>query len=312
MKNIINKALQIALKAHDHKSRIADDVPYVIHPIEVGMILGKNEQDDEVIAAGIIHDAVEDEFISLEEVEQIFGYRVKRIVEKVYIADKFSKEKNFRERKKYTIDYLREQASPEFKFVCCADKLSNVRIMLEKFEEIGDKVWKRYKQSYEDIRWYHQSLVVSLNKLYRYDLYEEYLDVVEKLFGEIPAERFINKNLETIHERFDADVANNTMWLSETLMNFLGKIISYFKINEDAEVHEDVREAMNMIIDFYNKQNNDEEINISENQWLDVVRVFYILRYFFKYKDNWIKENIGVNYLAWFKLYDERFKNRIV
>lgn len=312
MKNIINKAIEISIKAHANKNRMAEDVPYVIHPIEVGIILSKNNQDDEVIAAGILHDAVEEEFISLEEVEKIFGHKVKRIVEKVYIADKHGKGRDFRERKQYTIDYLREEASPGFKFVSCADKLSNVRIMYDRIQEIGDKVWEKFEDSYEDMRWYHQSLVVSLNKLRNYSLYKEYVELVEKVFGEIPAVRFINKDLKTIHERFDPDVADHTMWLSETMIGFLGKIITHFKINEDIVVHTDVKEAMNMIVDFYNKQNNGEDFELSKEQWLDVIRIFYILRYFFKNKEMWIKENIGVNYLAWFKLYDDKFRNRIM
>lgn len=312
MDNKINDAIKLAIEAHENKKRKAEDVPYLIHPIEVGIILAKNNQDDDVIAAGIIHDAVEEEYIKLDEVEHKFGHKVKRIVEKVYYADKHGEGENYRKRKLFTIDYLREQASPGFKFVSCADKLSNVRIMLKRKGEIGDKVWENYEQSYEDIAWYHQNLVVSLNTLYRYDLYKEYVEIVESLFGEIPAVRFINRNLRTIDEILDVDVAENTSWLAETMISFLGKVISNFKIYEDIKIFTDVKEAMGNILKYYNNILNDEEIEISDEEWLDTIRVFYILRYFLKYHDDWIKENVGIDYLAWFKLYDDQFKQRII
>lgn len=312
MNNKINDAIKIAMEAHENKKRIAEDVPYLIHPIEVGIILAKNNQDDDVIVAGIIHDAVEEEYVKLDEVENRFGHKVKRIVEKVYYADKHGDGKDYREKKLFTIDYLREQASPGFKFVSCADKLSNVRIMLKRKEEIGDKVWESYDESYEDMAWYHQNLVVSLNKLHRYELYKEYVEIVENLFGEIPPVRFINRNLRTIDEIIDVDVAEKTSWLADTMILFLGKVINNFKINEDIKIYTDVKEVMENISVYYNNIVNDEEIEISDEEWIDTIRVFYILRYFLKYHDKWIKENIGVNYLAWFKLYDDQFKQRIL
>jgi HD domain-containing protein len=310
MKDLINKAIKLALEAHEHKKRKAENVPYVIHPIEVGITLAKNGLDDEVIVSGIIHDAVEDEYINLEEVEKIFGSKVKRIVEKVYNADKYLKDEDFRVRKQYTIDYLREEASPEFKFVSCADKLSNVKIMEERYHEIKDELWNKFDESYEDIRWYHQSLIVSLNKLFRYNMYKEYVEIVEKLFGEVPASAFINKNLQTINERFEYNLADNSKWLAEHIITFLGKIIVRFKINTDNEIEKELRDVMNEILIINEKIENSEEWDVSEEQWINILKLFYILRYFFKFHDKWIKDNIGINYLAWFKLYDDKFRSR--
>ncbi|WP_138207880.1 HD domain-containing protein [Haloimpatiens lingqiaonensis] len=308
---MITRAIELALKAHENKKRIGTDIPYAVHPIEVGITLSKNKMDDETIIAGIIHDAVEQEYLSLEEVEEMFGFKVKRIVEKVYIADKYQEGEDYIARKKRTLDYLREQASPEFKFVTCADRLSNLKMMQDEYKVIGDKVWDRYKEGYEKRKWYYQSLVVSLTQISNYDMYKEMVERIEDLFGPVSASIFINDDLQTIEDKFDMDVAEQSRWLIEHMMGFLGQVIEEFDISKDPNIKEDLREAMIKILDMYRKQNNNEEIDISHEDWVNCIKIFYILRRFFKFNNTWIRENIGINYLAWYKLYDTEFKLKI-
>ncbi|MFD3158608.1 HD domain-containing protein [Haloimpatiens sp. FM7330] len=308
---MIALAIQTALKAHENKKRKGTDIPYAVHPVEVGIILAKNKLDDETIVAGIIHDAVEQEYLSLDEVEELFGSKVKRIVEKVYIADKYLEGEDYVARKKRTLKYLRTQASPEFKFVTCADRLSNIKMMEEEKKIVGDRLWKRYEEGYEKRKWYYQSLVVSLAQISTYPMYNELVERVQNVFGEIPASIFINHDLQSIEEKFDIDVAEHSVWLTEHMISFLGKIIEHFKINEDENIKQNIKEVMNKIIEMYQKQSNKEEFEISDKEWLDCVKIFYILRQFFRFNNNWIKENVGVNYLSWFKLYDLEFRFRI-
>ena len=63
---MIDSAIKVALKAHRDQFRKGTDIPYITHPLTVGIMLAKAGCSDEVIAAGILHDTVEDTSISLD------------------------------------------------------------------------------------------------------------------------------------------------------------------------------------------------------------------------------------------------------
>ena len=64
--DIIDRALAFAIDAHDGAQRRSGE-PYVVHPIEVGIILSRMRLDPEIIAAALLHDVVEDCGVSLTE-----------------------------------------------------------------------------------------------------------------------------------------------------------------------------------------------------------------------------------------------------
>lgn len=78
---LVHKALQLAFEAHDGQKRRSGE-PFIIHPVEVARILGELELDWESIAAGLLHDTVEDtNVVTFETIEEEFGATVRRIVE---------------------------------------------------------------------------------------------------------------------------------------------------------------------------------------------------------------------------------------
>ena len=80
--NLIVKAFKIAYKAHDGQLRASGE-PYIIHPIAVADLLKEIGAGSSVIAAGLLHDVVEDTGVELSEIEKIFGLEVKVLVEGV-------------------------------------------------------------------------------------------------------------------------------------------------------------------------------------------------------------------------------------
>ena len=68
MNNIIKKAKEIAFKAHNGQRRKTENTPYISHPLAVAKILEKNGFSDEVVAAGLVHDVIEDSNQPLDEV----------------------------------------------------------------------------------------------------------------------------------------------------------------------------------------------------------------------------------------------------
>ena len=75
----IQKAVDFADKAHDGQFRKSGE-PFLIHPINVGIILAGLKMDGDTIVAGLLHDVVEDCEISLKEVKKLFGKNVSNLV----------------------------------------------------------------------------------------------------------------------------------------------------------------------------------------------------------------------------------------
>ncbi|XP_035818580.1 putative GTP diphosphokinase RSH1, chloroplastic isoform X4 [Zea mays] len=77
----VHDALKLAYEAHSGQKRRSGE-PFIIHPVEVARILGEHELDCESIAAGLLHDTVEDtDVVTFERIENEFGPTVRRIVE---------------------------------------------------------------------------------------------------------------------------------------------------------------------------------------------------------------------------------------
>ncbi|XP_047174687.1 putative GTP diphosphokinase RSH1, chloroplastic isoform X2 [Vigna umbellata] len=78
---LVHNAFMLAFKAHDGQKRRSGE-PFIIHPVEVARILGELELDWESIAAGLLHDTVEDtNVVTFERIEEEFGATVRHIVE---------------------------------------------------------------------------------------------------------------------------------------------------------------------------------------------------------------------------------------
>ncbi len=69
--SIIEKAYRVASEAHKDQKRKSGE-PYIIHPLCVGIILAELEMDKETIAAGILHDVVEDTVMTTDELAKEF------------------------------------------------------------------------------------------------------------------------------------------------------------------------------------------------------------------------------------------------
>ena len=175
---LIHEAIEFAAVKHRNQVRKGTDTPYIVHPMEVMYILAGNGCDETVIAAGLLHDTVEDAGATLKEIEEKFGKKVADIV----AAESEDKSKSWQERKQTTIDRLPDE-SFEAQLVCCADKLANVRSMFYDYQKIGEKLWERFNAPKEKIAWYYNGIVDALSVLEDYDMYQELKITVQKMFG---------------------------------------------------------------------------------------------------------------------------------
>ncbi|MDX1484247.1 MAG: bifunctional (p)ppGpp synthetase/guanosine-3',5'-bis(diphosphate) 3'-pyrophosphohydrolase [Alphaproteobacteria bacterium] len=78
----INRAYVFSMKAHGSQKRASGD-PYISHPLEVAGILTGIKLDQDSIMTALLHDTVEDTLATIEEIEQLFGPEVARLVDGV-------------------------------------------------------------------------------------------------------------------------------------------------------------------------------------------------------------------------------------
>src|ERR1700688_701084 len=84
---VIRKAWEFCMRQHEGQKRASGE-PYIIHPLEVAQVLAELKMDSTAIAAGLLHDAVEDTDVTSAEIAKRFGEQVAHIVEGVTKLDK--------------------------------------------------------------------------------------------------------------------------------------------------------------------------------------------------------------------------------
>ncbi len=84
---IVRKAWEFCMLQHEGQKRASGE-PYIIHPLEVAQVLAELKMDSTAIAAGLLHDAVEDTDVTSAEIAKMFGEQVAHIVEGVTKLDK--------------------------------------------------------------------------------------------------------------------------------------------------------------------------------------------------------------------------------
>jgi len=157
---MIKRAIELAAKAHHNQFRKGTDTPYFAHPCSVGILLAQHGCSEEVVAAGILHDTIEDTPLTIEDIRTQFGNEVATIVEGCSESDKSL---SWMDRKQHTIDFL-VNAPMEVKFVTCADKMDNITSIALDYDELGEDLWQRFNAGKKEQSWYYRGLVESLNK----------------------------------------------------------------------------------------------------------------------------------------------------
>jgi len=175
--NLIHDAINFAVEKHTGQMRKGTDKPYIQHPFEVMQILTENGCSEKVRAAGMLHDVLEDTKTTREEIQDIFGNDVLKLVTSLTE----DKSKPWRERKQTTIDSL-DAAKYEIKLVCIADKLSNLRSMAEDLTVSGESLWQRFNAPKNEIEWYYWQVLGKMTNFKYTKMYKECLILLIQVF----------------------------------------------------------------------------------------------------------------------------------
>lgn len=164
----LEQAIQKAVQVHKHQiRRTPDEMPYITHLISVFTILLSYTRDEDVLIAGLMHDAIEDTSYTFEELEADFGKRVRNIVAGVtetkemdgqplpWKARKLSNVKNFNTCKQESL------------LVGAVDKIYNLNALIQDYEIYGDSLWDFLSPGPEEKLWFHRKVI---------DVFEEKLE----------------------------------------------------------------------------------------------------------------------------------------
>ncbi len=152
--SLIQKAIKFSIQVHEldqQQKRKGKDIPYITHPLSVGLILALSGASEELVAAGILHDTIEDSLAEKKVTEEMLTERFgKNIAALVASVSEFHKDQSWEVRKQEALDHIR-LFSHESLLLKSADILSNASELLDDYEQIGDLVFDRFNAPKEKI-----------------------------------------------------------------------------------------------------------------------------------------------------------------
>ena len=168
-------ALAIATAAHAGQFRL-EGVPYITHPVSVAQILSESGMPEIVVVSGLVHDVLEDTTTAASVLLQELGPEVLSIVEAV------SEDKSlpWRARKEGYIASVRA-ASSSAKAVSIADKIHNLESLFAAHQIYGKEFLTRFKASFEEKRWFEESMLAMFEETWQHPLIARYRDLVARM-----------------------------------------------------------------------------------------------------------------------------------
>ena len=208
--SLVERAYKFAEEAHRNQFRKSGE-PYIIHPLCVAIILADLEMDLETIAAGLLHDVVEDTICTNEEICEMYGSDVALLVDGVTKLEhwQFTGDNGQLDRLEMQAENLRKMFLAMAKdirviIIKLADRLHNMRTLQYQKPESQQRIAKETMEIYAPIA---QRLGISKIKVELDDLSlkylepEAYYDLVEKIaIRKSEREAYIQKIVDEVSE----------------------------------------------------------------------------------------------------------------
>ena len=183
-KALLAKAFTLA--AHHHRGQERKGgAPYIIHPVSVAKFLKDYGCDDETVAAGLLHDTLEDTGCEFEEIARQVGEGVAAIVSEITDKDKTVR---WKARKRNYLAGLRK-ASRKALCVACADKIDNITSLMEGFCSGGGGFIKAFSGKIREKYLNYKAVYDTIKKRYPscplLPVYHERLDEMKSLLAKM-------------------------------------------------------------------------------------------------------------------------------
>ena len=183
--SVFEEAIVFAVNAHSGMARKTENAPYILHPMEVAAIVGTMTGDEEILAAAVLQDTVEDTPTTLEEIERLFGSRVAALVA-AETEDKKEERpagETWYERKTESLKVLENATDRAVKMIWLGDKLSNMRSFFRMYLWRGERLWQEFNQKDPASQhWYYRTIAKLLCDLSDEPAWREYDRLVKAVF----------------------------------------------------------------------------------------------------------------------------------
>jgi (p)ppGpp synthase/HD superfamily hydrolase len=173
---LVEKALKIAVVAHNQQVRKSDGSPYIVHPVMVAGIVRKYDFSETACAAALVHDVLEDTDFPRDELLVELGQAV------VSIVDAVSEDASlpWEERKE---EYVQKVAASgvECKAVSIADKIHNAESLIDSHALKGKEVWTLFNRGKEKKLWFENMLHAEVSKTWEHPLLDRYKELITQM-----------------------------------------------------------------------------------------------------------------------------------
>lgn len=232
--SIITQVYEFALKAHGTQLRKSGE-PYMIHPMAVALILADIKSDIETIAAGILHDVVEDTNYLSDDIKDRFGAEIAELVKGVtklkslkYVSKEEEQAENFRQL------FISMSADIRVILIKMCDRLHNLRTMQHMPREHQIKKSQETLDIYAPLahRLGISKIRYQLEDLsFRYLKPDEYFDLVDKMRSKLSTrQRFISEIVKTLKIRIEREqIQARVVGRSKHLFSIYKKMVSQNK-----------------------------------------------------------------------------------
>ena len=181
----IQKAIKLAAEKHAGQVRQGDGLPFTVHLFEVAWILENYTNDENVIAAGLIHNVVNNvDDYSLVDVKNDFGELIMAIVfdvsEDKDAGGDLGGQASWEERKTKYLQHM-ETMSQEAMLICAADKIVNL-IAISDSMKTGEKdLWTKMGVESNKLFWFYGEVLKTLQKRSYSKISEEMSAILKKV-----------------------------------------------------------------------------------------------------------------------------------
>jgi (p)ppGpp synthase/HD superfamily hydrolase len=159
----------MAIRAHEldqKQKRKGKDIPYITHPLIVGLILARISQNEDVVVAGILHDTVEDSIntkkVTIGMIKKRFGANVAKIVDD--LTEK-ARTLPWMEHKRESIKKMRG-FSHDSLMVKAADVIANCTELIADFRKEGENTFRRFNVPKEDLIQHYVETIEEIVRLW--------------------------------------------------------------------------------------------------------------------------------------------------
>lgn len=185
LSSLLCQATRLAAQAHDGACRKGGRAPYLLHVMETAEIVGTMTEDEDVLAAAVLHDVLEDTSVTEEELRETVGGHVTELV--LAVSENKRREQpaemTWRLRKQESVERLLKEPRLEVKMIALGDKLSNIRALQRDYGILGEQVWERFNnKSKAEQGWYYQAVTDALQDLNVYPVWHELANLVWEVF----------------------------------------------------------------------------------------------------------------------------------